>query len=83
MTTVKVKFTSLNDVSNFVNRVSKFDTDMDIKRGHAVLDGKSLEGLFALEMNRELDCIIHDDMCNIPELMEAIKEFTISDFSKI
>lgn len=77
MTTVKIKFTSVDDVKNFVSKVSKYEPDIDVKRGHKILDGKSLEGLFALEMNTELECDIHDDIENIKELMDDIKEFTV------
>ena len=78
----KIRFNSPDDVVNFVKIVSKFNVDIDIKQRAALLDGKSVEGLMALQLQTELECIMHESMNNCASIIEAIQQYSISDFTE-
>ena len=82
MVSATIVFKTPDDVANFVRKVSKYDIDVDIKKGTALLDGKSLEGLYALQLNTELTCIVHENMENATKIIEDINEFTKSSFAE-
>jgi phosphotransferase system HPr-like phosphotransfer protein len=52
-----------NDVEEFVNAATDCPTAIDLKSGSVYLDGKSLLGVMALGMQRELQiiCAEHDE----------------------
>lgn len=83
MIRAKIKFNSINDISEFVAIVSKFDTDIDIKYKNSLLDGKSLQALCNMQLGTEGTCIIHDDKYGAANLICAIHKYTIGDFETI
>ena len=78
-----VKFGSLKDINKFVTEASKCDFCIDIKRGSKILDGKSIEGLCILQLNLELECILHTNIANTVEFTDKIKEFIVEDFEQM
>ena len=48
MKTVNVKLTLAEDVKNFVNIVSKYPYEIDLRSGRHVIDAKSILGIFSL-----------------------------------
>ena len=54
MKTVKISLNSIDKVKAFVNEISKFDCDFDLVSGRYVIDAKSIMGIFALNLAREL-----------------------------
>ena len=54
MKTVKISLNSIDKVKSFVNDLTKFDTDFDLVSGRYVIDAKSIMGIFALNLAREL-----------------------------
>lgn len=83
MVKTAVKFESIEQVKNFVSKVEKYASDIDIKYGHIHLDGKSIEGLFALQFGLKLDCIIHTSIEDAAGLIEDIKEYTVGSIEEI
>ena len=80
MTTGKIKFNEPNDVKNFVNLVSKYDMDVDVKHGTTMLDGKSIQGLMAIQLQVELMCVLHDDISNCTDIIRDIQLYIVEDF---
>ena len=76
MVTVKVALSSINDVKNFVNIVSKYDFDIDLISDRYVVDAKSIMGIFSLDLSKPIDLNIHaeDDAA---EVMEVIKNYLV------
>ncbi len=54
MKTAKISLNSIDKVKAFVNEISKFDCDFDLVSGRYVIDAKSIMGIFALNLAREL-----------------------------
>lgn len=46
-------------VKNFVSMAEDIDGDIEIHSGRYVIDGKSIMGVFSLDLSKELECIIY------------------------
>ena len=75
MTTANIKLSTINDVRNFVNTVSKVDAEIDLKSGRYVVDAKSIMGIFSLDLASPIEMTIHSDA---PEqILEELKPFIV------
>lgn len=61
MTTVNVLLSSIDDVKNFVNIVSRYDFDIDLVSGRYVVDAKSIMGIFSLDLAKPIKVELHTD----------------------
>ena len=51
------------EIYEFVNTVSKYEFDVDVRRGRVVVDAKSLLGIMHLGLNSTLELQVHSDNC--------------------
>lgn len=75
MTSVDIKLSSIEDVRNFVNIVSKFDMDIDLMSGRYIVDAKSIMGIFSLDLLKPIKLTCHSD--NADALLAEIKPYII------
>lgn len=75
MKTVDIKLSSIEDVRNFVNIVSKYEIDIDLSSGRYVVDAKSIMGIFSLDLLKPIKLTAHTD--NTDSLFEEIKPYII------
>lgn len=75
MKSVKVLLDTTDKVKSFVNVVSAFDCDADVRSGRYVVNAKSILGIFSLELNRPVVLEIYNDDCD--ELISRISSFII------
>ena len=61
MVTVNVLLSSINDVKNFVNIVSKYDFDIDLVSDRYVVDAKSIMGIFSLDLTKPIKVEAHTE----------------------
>lgn len=52
---MKVKLTTVNDVKNFCNAASECESDVFVGIGRYIVDGKSILGLFSLNLTNVLN----------------------------
>ncbi|MFQ9872886.1 MAG: HPr family phosphocarrier protein [Oscillospiraceae bacterium] len=64
MKNVKIQLLAINDVKTFVNIVSKYEFDVDLISGRYSVDGKSIMGIFSLDLSKPIDVTIHSDDCD-------------------
>ena len=64
---------SINDVKNFVNTVSKYDYEIDLTSGRYVVDAKSIMGIFSLDLSKPIKVEIHNDNCE--DLVSELKPY--------
>lgn len=74
MSEMKVTFRNPDEILEFVNTVSKYEFDMDMKKGRVIVDAKSLLGIMHLGLNNEIELCMHSDDCD--ELKEKISKYT-------
>ena len=76
MKTSKVQLNSINDVKDFVSKISKFDCEIDLISGRYVVDAKSIMGIFSLDLSKPIDIEIHDDSY-FDKFKEEMKDFIV------
>jgi len=75
MKTVNIKLSLTENVKAFVNIVSRYPYDVDLRAGRHVVDAKSILGIFSLDLSKPVTMEIYADHCS--DLMEEIKPFII------
>ena len=73
MKTVNLRLSLVENVNQFVNIVSSYPFEMDLRAGRHVVDAKSILGIFSLDLSRPITLEIYSDDCE--QLMEEIKPF--------
>ena len=72
--TCVIKLNSIEKVKDFVSRVSTFDCDVDILYGRYIIDGKSIMGIFSLDLTNPVTVMIHTDDYDELKLFNEIME---------
>ena len=56
-----VKLVSIDDVKDFVKKANMYSYDIDLSLGKYTVDGKSIMGIFRLDLGREIEMTVHSD----------------------
>ena len=75
MKSISIRLSTIADVRDFVNIVSKSDLDIDLQSGRYVVDGKSIMGIFSLDLLSPITLTAHSD--DTDELFAALDRFII------
>jgi phosphotransferase system HPr-like phosphotransfer protein len=70
---VTIRLSLVENVNKFVNIVSRYPFDMDLRAGRHVVDAKSILGIFSLDLSRPITLEIYSDDCE--KLIEEITPF--------
>ena len=73
MKSVMIRLSLVENVNKFVNVVSRYRFEMDLRAGRHVVDAKSILGIFSLDLSRPITLDIYSDDCD--KLLEEIKPF--------
>ena len=74
MKSVKIRLSTIADVRDFVNILAKTEIDIDLCSGRYVVDGKSIMGIFSLDLLSPIKLTAHADD---PVLFEKLKPFIV------
>ena len=76
MRAVNIKLSLAENVKSFVNIASRHPYDIDLRVGRHVVDGKSILGIFSLDLSKPIELYIHD--CeNMDEILEKLAPYTV------
>ena len=75
MKSIPIKLSFAEEVKAFVNVVSRYPYDMDLRAGRHVVDAKSILGIFSLDLSKPITLEIYADECN--DLLNDLKVFII------
>lgn len=75
MRAVNIKLSLAENVKQFVNIASRYPYDIDLRVGRHVVDGKSILGIFSLDLSKPITLEVYEDKCD--DLLEEIKPFVI------
>lgn len=75
MKTFNLLLSSINDVKDFVNIVSKYDFDVDLTSGRYVVDAKSIMGIFSLDLSKPIKVEVREDNCD--DFMGEVAKFIV------
>ncbi len=73
MKSVTIRLSLVENVNKFVNIVSRYPFEMDLRAGRHVVDAKSILGIFSLDLSRPITLEIYSD--DYEKLMTEIKPF--------
>ena len=73
MKSVMIRLSLVENVNKFVNIVSRYPFEMDLRAGRHVVDAKSILGIFSLDLSKPISLEIYGDECE--ELMKDISPF--------
>jgi len=68
----KIALTTINDVKDFVNTVTRCDFNIDLSSGRYRVDGKSIMGIFSLDLSKPITLVAYTDD---PTFEENIRPF--------
>ena len=75
MLTVSILLDSVEKVQRFVSKISRYSCSFDVVSGNSFVDGKSLVGLFSLDISRPLQLTINGGESEIEDVLRDINEF--------
>lgn len=75
MKSIHIRLSTIADVRDFVNIVAKSDVDVDLISGRYVVDGKSIMGIFSLDLLSPIKLTAHSD--DTDELFAALDRFIV------
>ena len=73
MKSVMIRLSLVENVNKFVNIVSRYPFEMDLRAGRHVVDAKSILGIFSLDLSKPIALEIYGDDCE--DLMKDISPF--------
>ena len=73
MKSVMIRLSLVENVNKFVNVVSRYPFEMDLRAGRHVVDAKSILGIFSLDLSRPITLDIYSDDCD--GLLKDIRPF--------
>lgn len=74
--TFNIKIKEINDVYKLVNILVGFDGDVDLESGKYKVDGKSILGIFSLDLRQPIKLTYESDK-GADKLYEQLKEFIV------
>jgi phosphotransferase system HPr-like phosphotransfer protein len=72
-----IRLSLVENVNKFVNIVSRYPFEMDLRAGRHVVDAKSILGIFSLDLSKPISLEIYGDDCE--ELMKEISPFVAEE----
>ena len=73
MKSVMIRLSLVENVNRFVNIVSRYPFEMDLRAGRHVVDAKSILGIFSLDLSRPITLEVYSDDCK--QLLADIQPF--------
>ena len=73
MKSVMIRLSLVENVNKFVNIVSRYPFEMDLRAGRHVVDAKSILGIFSLDLSRPITLELYSDDCE--QLLADIQPF--------
>lgn len=75
MKTFNLLLSSINDVKDFVNIVTRYDFDVDLTSGRYVVDAKSIMGIFSLDLSKPIKVEVQSDDCE--DFIRSVERFVV------
>ena len=77
MTSIMISLNSIDKVKNFVNDITRFNSDFDLVSGRYVIDAKSIMGIFSLDLSKPIKLNIHSES-ELAEILKKLEPYPIS-----
>lgn len=77
MITRKIKFSSINQIKDFVNLTMTQPFDIDLMAGRYVVDAKSILAVFGLDLDSEVTIGIHADETEAADFLSKVSNLLV------
>ena len=75
---MKIKFVTFDDIKNFNKLAAHLDGDIFLKSGRYVVNGKSIEGIFSLSLDKPVEMdIVSKDEREVDSFISGLSELGI------
>ncbi len=75
MKAINIKLSLAENVKSFVHIANRYPYDIDLRVGRHVVDGKSILGIFSLDLSKPITLEVYSDHCD--DLLEELKPYII------
>ena len=75
MKTTKIRLNGVDDIRAFVNAVAMYEYDIDLRGGRYVVDGKSIMGIFSLDLSAPIEMVVYGDKEDEP--IARVQKFVV------
>jgi len=75
MKNCQIKLSSIQDVREFVETVTRYEMEIDLCSGRYVVDAKSIMGIFSLDLMNTISLTAHTD--DADKLFNDLKKFIV------
>ncbi len=72
-----IRLSTIQDIRRFVETVSMTDIEVDLSSQRYIVDGKSIMGIYSLDLLNPIMLTVHSDDC--PDLIEKLQHFIVKD----
>lgn len=79
MTSFPIQLTSVSDIKAFVDAASRLDCDIDVTCGRYLVDGKSIMGLFSIDLSQPIEVEVHGTQAQADIFRSSIGKFVVSE----
>ena len=76
MRSAYIKLTTIEDVYALVKTLLAFDGEVDLESGRYKVDGRSLLGIFSLDLTKPIKLVFHDES-KADELFTRLERFIV------
>ena len=70
-----IRLSTIEDVRNFVNEVTRCEYDVDLASGRYIVDAKSIMGIFSLDLLNPIRMTVHSDTAD--EFLARVEKFIV------
>ena len=77
MKTAKIRLGGVEDIRAFVNAAAMYEYDVDLRGGRYVVDGKSIMGIFSLDLSKPITLHIHADDANAESIVTELAPYLV------
>ncbi|MBQ3075699.1 MAG: HPr family phosphocarrier protein [Clostridia bacterium] len=75
MKIIDIRLSTIEDVRNFVNEVTRCDFEVDLASGRYIVDAKSIMGIFSLDLLNPIRMTIHSD--DADEFLARVEKYVV------
>lgn len=72
-----IKLSTISDVKKFVTAANQYPFDIDLLSGRYVIDGKSIMGIFSLDLSQQIN--LQADCNGESQFWNDIAEFVVNE----
>ena len=77
MKKIKILVNTIAKVNSFNRDLLPFDSDIDLVQGRYTVDGKSIMGIFSLNLLEPITAIIHEEYGELNALLEKLQPYIV------